>query len=101
MPPLFLSFAIRSTSAGALLDVAVGDCAADARQILHDHAAGADIEMADFGIAHLAVGQADVVARGVQKAVRPVPPQPVEGRRLGLADGIVGGIVAPTPAVRE
>ena len=84
-----------------LLDVAVGDGAADARQILHDHAPGADIEMADLGIAHLAAGQADVVAGSVQKAVRPVPPQPVEGRRLGLADGVVGGIVAPTPAVQD
>src|SRR5271154_3077305 len=57
--------------------------------------------MADLGIAHLAAGQADIVARSVQKAMRPVPPQPVEGRRLGLADGVVGRIVAPTPAVHD
>ena len=101
MPPLFLSFAIRSVQRRHLLDVAVGDCLADARQILHDHAPGADIEMADLGIAHLAAGQADVVARSAQKAMRSVPPQPVEGRRIGLADGIVGGIVAPTPAVEN
>ena len=43
--------------------------AADPRQILHDHAAGADVEMADFGIAHLPVRQADVFARGVQEAM--------------------------------
>ena len=82
-------------------DLAAGDRGADARQILHHHAAGADIEMADFGIAHLAVGQADVLAGGVQKAVRQALPQPVEGRRLGLADGVVRRVLAPAPAVQN
>ena len=101
MPPLVFELCDQLDQRRHLLDVAVGDSAADARQILHDDAAGADIEMADLGIAHLAAGQADVVARGAQKAVRPVLPQPVEGRRLGLADGVVGRIVAPTPAVQN
>ncbi len=83
------------------LDVAAGDRRRDARQILHHHAAGADIEMADFGIAHLAIGQADVLAGGAQEAVRAVLPQPVEGRRLGLADGVVGFVFAPAPAVEN
>ena len=58
-------------------DVAAGDGGVDARQVLHHHAAGADIHMADFGIAHLAVRQADGAARGVQQAVRAILPQPV------------------------
>ena len=36
-------------------DLARRDGVADARQVLHHHAAGADVEMADLGIAHLAV----------------------------------------------
>ena len=36
---------------------------ADARQFLHHHAAGADVQVADLGVAHLAVRQADVAAR--------------------------------------
>src|SRR5579863_7208786 len=82
-------------------DLAAGDGRADARQVLQHHAAGADIEMADFGIAHLAAGQADVLARGAQKAVRQVLPQPVEGRRLGLADGVIRRVLAPAPAVEH
>ena len=35
------------------LDLAVGDGIGDARQVLHHQAPGADIEMADLGIAHL------------------------------------------------
>ena len=41
---------------------AVRDRHIDARQILHHDAAGADIHVADFGIAHLAAGQADDVS---------------------------------------
>ena len=33
-----------------------------ARQILHHHPARADVEMADFGIAHLPPGQAHILA---------------------------------------
>jgi hypothetical protein len=84
-----------------LLDLAARDGAADPRQILHDHAAGPDVEMADLGIAHLPGRQADRLARGVQEAVRTALPQPVEGRRPGLQDGIVGGVLAPAEAVQN
>ncbi len=43
-----------------LLDLARGDRVGDAGQVLHHHAAGADVEMADLGVAHLAGRQADV-----------------------------------------
>jgi hypothetical protein len=83
------------------IDLAFGDRVVDARQVLHHHASGADIEMPDLGIAHLAVGQADLLAGGAQEAVRAGLPKPVEGRRFGLAHGVVGRVVAPAPAVEN
>ena len=72
---------------------------ADARQVLHDHAARADVEMADFRIAHLPAGQADVLARGVQEGMGVLRPELVEGGCPRLPDGIVGRILAPAPTV--
>ena len=40
--------------------------AVDLHEVLIDHAAGADIEVTDLRIAHLTVGQADVLAVGAQ-----------------------------------
>ena len=82
-------------------DLARRDGVGDAWQVLHDDAAGADVEMADLGVAHLAVRQADVVARGAQERARPRAPQTVEGRRPRLAHGVVGAILAPTPAIEN
>ena len=56
------------------VDLALGDGIADPRQVLDHDASGADVEVADLRIAHLPVGQADVLARGAQEAVRPRPP---------------------------
>ena len=50
---------------------AVGDRPVDARQILHDDPAGAEIGVADLGIAHLAVGQPDIMLAGVETGMRP------------------------------
>ena len=74
---------------------------ADARQFLHHHAAGADVQVADLGIAHLAVRQADIAAGGAQEGVRAGLPEPVEVRLARLADGVVGGFLAPAQAVED
>ena len=74
---------------------------ADARQLLHDDAAGADVEVADLRIAHLPVRQADILAGRAQERVRPGRPQPVEPRRMRLQDGVVGGVVTPSPAIQD
>src|SRR4029450_1243859 len=55
--------------------------------------------MADLGISHLSRGQAHVLSGGVQESVRTARPQAVERGRARLPDGVVGGIVAPAPAV--
>ena len=46
-----------------LEEAAVGDRVVDPRQVLLDDRAGAEVEVADLGVAHLPVRQADVAAR--------------------------------------
>ena len=46
-------------------------------------------------------GRPTSAARGAQEGVRTARPQPVEGGRARLADGVVGRIVAPAPAVEH
>src|SRR5215472_1803155 len=86
---------------GRRLDLAARNGAADARQILHHHAASPDVEMAYFGIAHLPIRQPDIMARGVQESARTLLPQPVEGRCPGLAHRVVGTLFAPAEAVQD
>ena len=91
-----------SASAGLRASAAVGDRGVDARQVLHDHAAGADIHMADLGIAHLAVRAArhDVPRRRSARAgpSRRSRPRPASWRR---ADRVVVARGALAPAVED
>ena len=48
----------------------VANRGSDARQFLPHHPAGADVEVADFGVAHLPVWQSHVVAVRAQESVR-------------------------------
>ena len=91
----------QADQSGRLLDLAVGDRLADARQVLHHDAAGADVEMSDLGIAHLPLRQADIRARRAQEGVRAGVPQAVEGGGARLADGVVGRVLPPAPAVQN
>ena len=80
---------------------AVGDGGIDARQILQHRAPGAQIHMADLGIAHLPRRQADIAARGMQQAVRIFFQQCVPHRRARLENRVVGGFAARAPAVEH
>ena len=101
VPPLALSAAMKSPSAGIPVEAAVGDRRVDARQILHHDAAGADIHVADLGIPHLAVGQADIVLARLQLRVRAVRHEAVPIRRPGQEDGVVVAVGALAPAVQD
>jgi hypothetical protein len=81
-------------------DAAIGYRVVDARQVLHNHAPGTYIEMSDFGIPHLTRRQADVLARRLQQRMWAGAPKFVEVGRARLADGIVGRVLTPTPAVQ-
>ena len=86
---------------GRLGDAAVRDGVADAHQFLLHHAAGADIQVADLGVAHLAVRQSDIAAGGVQEGVRAGLPQAGEGRGLRQAHGVVRAVLTPAEAVED
>ena len=78
---------------------AVGDGLVDARQVLADDRAGAEVEVADLGVAHLPLGQPDRAAAGRQLRVRVARPEVVEDRRVGQLDGVAGpGGASPQPS---
>ena len=66
-----------------------------------DDAAGADVEVADFAVAHLPVGQADVRAAGLDERVGILAQQPVIGRLARERDGVGLGFGAVSPAVED
>ena len=51
-------------------EFARGDRMVDAREVLVDDATGADVEMTDLRVAHLALGQAHVQFGGVDRRMR-------------------------------
>ena len=71
-----------------LEEAAVGDRAVDALEVLVEHAAGADRQMPDLGVAHLPGRQPDRLARGGEPRVRVLGPEPVEDRRVGELDRV-------------
>ena len=83
--------------------VALADAAGDAHGFLIDDAAGADVLVADFGVAHDAFGEADIFAGGVDEDVGVVAHEAVGDGVLGEFDGVVGvhfgvGVFAPAIA---
>ena len=84
-----------------LADMIAGEGGVDPRQVLHHHPAGAEIHVADLGIAHLARGQPDMPLRGVGDAVRRGPHQPIPDRLPGERDGIVGTTAGAAPAIED
>ena len=69
----------------ALGERAVGDRSVDARQVLEHRPAGAEIEVADLGVAHLARGQADgILGRAAARCAASAPAgpaRPASGQR--------------------
>ena len=80
---------------------AVLDGVVDARQVRHGDAAGAEVHVADLGIAHLALGQADEALGGVDQALRAGRDQAIVVGRARIEDGVVGRIGAVAPAVED
>src|SRR5579872_344783 len=80
---------------------AILDRLVDARQFGHRDAAGAQVHMADLGIAHLSLGQPDEGFRGVDQSLRAGGDQPVIVRRARIEDGVVARIGSETPSVEN
>ena len=80
---------------------AVGHGRAEPHQVLRHDAPGAEVQVADLGVAHLAGRQADVVAGGGDAGVRPAPQQAVEHGRGRPVDGVAGAGRGQAPAVEH
>ena len=86
---------------------AVGDRLVDAGQFLVNDAARAEIQVADFAVAHLPGGQADVLARGAEPALRVglvkvfVERELGEQRRVAFLLGGGGAFRADAPTVPD
>src|SRR5581483_395317 len=76
---------------------AVLDGLVDPHQVLVEHPAGADRQVAHLGVAHLSRWEAYGLAGRIERRVRTLGPEPVEDGRLRLRDGIsrAGGRAAP------
>jgi hypothetical protein len=82
-------------------EVGVADAFIDPREVLVNDAAGAHVQVADFGVAHLPGGQADGLARRDELRVRIAAHQLVVDRRPGHRDGVVLALGADAPAVED
>ena len=92
-----LTCATALSRAGLVEEGAVVDGGADAGELLQDALAGADVEVADLGVAHLPFRQADRRAGGGDLGVRPVAARWVQ---VGLArQGDSVGVGARVDAV--
>ena len=73
----------------------------DAGQVLQHRPACADGHVADLGVAHLALGQADGGAGGREQTVGTRAGQAVPDRRFGQGDGVVVPLRPMPPAVQH
>ena len=80
---------------------AIGDLGVDARQVLEDRPPGAEVEVADLAVAHLAHGQADGAAGRVEPAMRPRLEQGPPARHVGGSDGVDRRVRSETEAVDD
>ena len=85
----------------ALEELTRGESVVDALQLLHDDAPGAHVEVADFGGALVAVGEAHGLAAAVQEAVRIARPDLVDDGRLRRHHRVPVGTRVHAPAVAD
>ena len=91
----------RSRQSRVLEEGAVLDCLVHAHEVLKEHSAGADREMADFAVPHLPWRKPDRAARGFELRVRKGSPQTVEVRSLRELDGVAGPGRCAAPTVED
>src|SRR3954454_21447064 len=80
---------------------AVRDRAVYTLQVLVEHPAGADRQVADLGVAHLTGRQADRLPARLQPGVRVLAPEAIEDRRLGELDRVARSGRRAAPAVEH
>ena len=84
-----------------VLERAILASVVDTRELLEHDAAGTDVEVAHLGIAHLAVGKADVLAGSTQRGVGILLVQRVDERGARSCDGVVRALGRQAEAVHD
>lgn len=84
-----------------LEELAIADGFGDAGEVLVDDAAGPQVHVTDFGVAHLPVRQADIHARAGNEPMRPGGAQAIINRRIGGKDGVVFGDFTVAEAIQD
>src|ERR1041385_8479308 len=80
-------------------EVALGNTRGDAHDVLRHHAAGAQIEMSDFAVAHLSFRESYGEPAGVEQSVGERIPQAMPHGRAPELDGIAVLLLAISPAI--
>ncbi|MNJ53783.1 hypothetical protein D3C77_491930 [compost metagenome] len=91
----------RATQHRVFEELAVLDRLGHPGEVLVHHAAGAEVHVADLGVAHLPVRQADVHAGAGDQAVRLGGAQAIVNRRAGRVDGVVFVAFAVTETIQD
>ena len=92
----------RARKRGVFKEAAVLNILGNARQLLINDAPCADVGMAHLAVAHLAVRQADIHARGTDGGIRILREQTVQVRRFCGGNGVAVGLVRhPAKAVHN
>ena len=86
---------------GILGEGTVGDRAVDLHEILIHDASRTDVEMADLGVAHLAVGQTYIFTAGLEFRMGILGHEAIHERGGSVEDGIVLLMVADAIAVKD
>jgi hypothetical protein len=94
-------FGDRTRQRGQGEERAVFDPGVDAHEVLHDHAAGAEIHVPDLGIAHLTGRQTDMAFGGLQEGRRMQPAQAVQIGSAGKCYGIFGALDTMAEPVQD
>jgi hypothetical protein len=82
-------------------EAAIGDGSVNAGHVHAHDASRAEIEMAHFGVAHLAVRQTNVVVAGTEESVGVGREEPVVRGLAGERDGVAVSLGAVAPAVED
>ena len=91
----------RSQESRVLKEITVLDRLGDPGQVLIDDAAGAHVQMADLGVAHLAVRKTDKQAAGLTFHKGAGLEQLVQIRGLCFVDRVVSRVLAQAEAVHD
>src|SRR5262249_25957967 len=82
-------------------EIALGDARGNAHDVLGDDAAGPQVEMPDFAIAHLSFRKSYGETAGVEQCAGERIPETVPHRRAPQLDGIALATLSISPAIQD